>query len=54
MNNEDISKKVKAGKYDEIDPDVLIGIGICPECYSKLENIQGCKECFSCGFSVCN
>lgn len=47
-------QKIKQGKYDQVDDDVLIGLNICPECYSKLEKIGGCKECKNCGFSVCD
>lgn len=54
MRKKEIMKKLKQGKHSEIDPHTLISINICPDCYSRLLNIQGCKECKSCGFSVCD
>ena len=53
MDAKDILKKVRAGKYQELEPGTLIGLNICPECYSKLENKGGCKECSECDFVVC-
>jgi len=48
-----ILQKIKKGKYEEVDDDVLIGLNICPDCYTKMEQKMGCKDCPECGFSVC-
>jgi len=48
-----LKRKIKNEKWSEIEDDTLIGLNVCPECYEKLENVGGCKECFGCGFSVC-
>ena len=31
----------------------LMERGICPECGGKLVHIEGCVECSTCGWSLC-
>lgn len=32
----------------------LAGGGCCPDCGGPIEELEGCKTCFSCGYSHCS
>ena len=41
-----------ASKYEALNEDQLISLGICPDCKEKLTFAEGCLTC-KCGFSKC-
>ena len=43
-----ISEEINGPTYDE-----CIAEGICPECGAELVFINGCKQCYECGWSAC-
>ncbi len=48
-----IYKESKIHRVDDLNGDKVSGKDICPVCGTPLINIEGCKKCPVCGWSVC-